>query len=495
MKRMHRLDLLLTVCIFGCGCAKPDQYQAGSGGGGRGPTHAQDGGTSGTARAGGAGVGTGGAIGEVPGVGGNGPTGQNGSPDADTASDGNKESSPPDSATPDSVVTDAASIRDTVLSPDENMVGGAGSIVWTRPLGSGFGFAVAASADSLYVAGSYQGTTDVAGQPITSAGMSDGFVAALEGDGNRRWVKTLGGVGRDELLTARLTTSGELIVGGYFSGRVDIFGTTLDSGIAELAGLLTSLDSSGRAVWVKPALGVDYVASLPGHPILAGARGAFTRHDGMGNTVPDSELRVPHNVFDGALDALGNVILVGGLAASGSVGGLPITTADSSDIYVAKINSEGKGVWAVSFAGTGLDYGRALAVDGNGDVFITGYFDGVLTIGTHRLAAQGRRDAFIGRLAAANGVVLWARSFGSPGEDMGYDITCDEGDVLIAGLNYGAVDFGGGSRQGNGFLVKLSGSSGQHLWSTRLERPTYGVTVAPNAIFVGGDGFVAKVVR
>lgn len=83
----------------------------------------------------------------------------------------------------------------------------------------------------------------------------------------------------------------------------------------------------------------------------------------------------------------------------------------------------------------------------------------------------------------------WARRFGDPDDQhaSGVAVTA-EGEIVVVGDVFGAIDFGGGARKSAGdadvFVAKL-GPTGEHLWSARFggPGPDYG-----NAVALDGSG-------
>jgi hypothetical protein len=49
-----------------------------------------------------------------------------------------------------------------------------------------------------------------------------------------------------------------------------------------------------------------------------------------------------------------------------------------SDVYLSRLNSDGTFVWAGTWGGKEVDWGRAVAADNRGDVFVLGSFAGTL---------------------------------------------------------------------------------------------------------------------
>lgn len=125
-------------------------------------------------------------------------------------------------------------------------------------------------AGGIFVAGSFNGTADLAGARVTSAGASsasagagDIFVLRLNDAGGRVWTQTFGNTGEDNP-TGLLVAGSELVLAGQFEDSLSIAGSTLygtpdrvNTWGAFLAGLSTS---GGAAAW---AMSLDRDASFP----------------------------------------------------------------------------------------------------------------------------------------------------------------------------------------------------------------------------------------
>ena len=118
-----------------------------------------------------------------------------------------------------------------------------------------------------------------------------------------------------------------------------------------------------------------------------------------------------------------------------------------------KLKSDGTFEWAKQFSvasGNGRSGGRDIAVDGFGNAYVTGGFQGKVDFdpGTGSLlltSARGSFDLFVSKLTPA-GNLIWVRQVGGTGTDVGSGIAVDGGNaVYLTGGFSGTVDFNPGA--------------------------------------------------
>lgn len=147
------------------------------------------------------------------------------------------------------------------------------------------------------------------------------------------------------------------------------------------------------------------------------------------------------------------------------------------DLFVAKLDVSGAPVWARDFGAA-----RDITVSGveaspAGDVYVAGFFRGDITIGTTLLANDGDdRDMFVTKLDG-DGVVQWARRFGSPEDDRALGISQGPGGVHITGFFRDDIDFGSG-------VIEVT-SVDNHLFAAQLDDDGHIVALE---YFNSGDG-------
>jgi hypothetical protein len=77
-----------------------------------------------------------------------------------------------------------------------------------------------------------------------------------------------------------------------------------------------------------------------------------------------------------AVDGSGNVYLTGLYFGTTSFFGTTLTTAGSGEAFVVKLNTNGAFQWVVSTGGIGAAAGNGIAVDSFGDIDVTGSING-----------------------------------------------------------------------------------------------------------------------
>ncbi len=154
-----------------------------------------------------------------------------------------------------------------------------------------------------------------------------------------------------------------------------------------------------------------------------------------------------------ALDGAGNVYITGAFQGTADFdpgpGTFNLTSAGNWDIFVSKLDSVGGFVWAKRMGGSGIDRGKAIAVDGAGNVYITGHFADTVDFdpgpGTLNQTSAGHDDIFVSKLDSA-GEFVWAKRMGGVSQDAGCAIALDAaGNVHTTGVFNDTADFDPGS--------------------------------------------------
>ncbi len=207
------------------------------------------------------------------------------------------------------------------------------------------------------------------------------------------------------------------------------------------------------------------------------------------------------------VDAAGNSVVCGSFYGTLTIGNLPALTSNGqSDIYVAKFGPDGTPLWVRSAGGANFDDAFDVAVDGEGRITFTGYFQSPsITLGSTTLNRQGSMDILVAQYDA-NGNALWAQRYGwsaSSGVEWGRAIVADANNDLYVAGQYktalvvpGLPDLQGCNGREQGFLMKLD-ANGNGLWSLMPQctgDDALGLTtcdalaLAPDgSVYLGGD--------
>jgi hypothetical protein len=141
-----------------------------------------------------------------------------------------------------------------------------------------------------------------------------------------------------------------------------------------------------------------------------------------------------------ALDQNGNVFVIGYSLSNWSAGddNLPPKHShqgDGFDVVLLKLSTDGSYQWHTFFgAADSDDAGNALAVSGNGDVYVTGYSS--VSWGSPSHGFSGMEDVLVFMVNNA-GNLVWNTFYGGSGNETGEAIAVDTtGSVYISGTSY-----------------------------------------------------------
>ncbi|HRI63562.1 MAG TPA: hypothetical protein PK156_04975 [Polyangium sp.] len=314
-----------------------------------------------------------------------------------------------------------------------------GTGLWSKRFGDGSsqnGQGVAAdAAGNVVIVGYFAGTVNLGGGAMTSVGSNDIFVAKFDGAGNHLWSKSVGNTTDQRGQTVAIDAAGNIYVAGWFSGSINFGGGTLTSvGLDDL--FLVKLDANGNHVWSK--------------------------RFGAASSERFAEI---------AVDAGGNVVMVGAFTSTIDFGGGALTSAGVEDIYLAKFDTAGNHLFSRRFGDAAQQIGAGAAIGPSGDIIIIGGFSGSVNFGGTNLTSAGGTDAYIAAFSSS-GTHRWSKRFGDAMIQDTTDIDIDgTGAAYITGSFQGAIDFGGGVHTSAGgrdqFVAKFD-STGAHVWSKRF---------------------------
>ncbi len=279
------------------------------------------------------------------------------------------------------------------------------------------------------------GTSDATwGNPIRAFafnGLSDAFVAKLDGQGALLWHTFLGGGDPDVGAAIALDDSGHIYVTGWSQTT---WGNPLrafnDGGPPNIDAFVAKLDANGGLLW----------------------------NTFLGGGFADSGAAI-------ALDSGGHVYITGD---SFGTWGRPLRAyTDAGDAFVAKLDANGGLLWNTFMGGTAFDSGADITLDDKGDLFmigsssvswgtpLQGFHEGTCGTGA---AVHSCYDVFVARLDP-NGALIW-NSFEGGSEDEWAGAIALDANVRVFVTGVSTTSWGHPVRAYGGsfdaFVVKLS---------------------------------------
>ena len=250
-------------------------------------------------------------------------------------------------------------------------------------------------------------------QTVYPGGTSDFFVTKLNSTGTALIYSTyMGGSGVDNVYGIALDSNNDAYVTGTVQGgSFPITGGSYNTSYGgTIDGFLTELNSTGT--------GLVYSTFLSGgvqpFAIAVGSNGnAYV----TGNTV--------------------NGLPTTGGAYQTTFGG----GGGNGDAFVMEFNATGSGlVYSTYLGGNGGDTGQAIAIDGNGNAYITGGTESTnfpTTTGAYQTAyksTSGGWNVFVTELNSSGTTLIYSSYIGGTASDIGYGIAADgNGNIYITG--------------------------------------------------------------
>jgi hypothetical protein len=219
--------------------------------------------------------------------------------------------------------------------------------------------------------------------------------------------------------------TGNVIVAGYFFGTVDF-----DPGIG-----VNNLISTGNID--------NFIAKYK-------FDGKYLWAIKFGGTGEDASSSVK-------TDDSGNIYVCGYFSGQADFDPGPNSVVQTSnglkDAYVVKYDSNGSFIWVNTFGADSNDVASDIHIDKNGNVLVTGSFQGIMDIdpgtGIVDLTSNGKKDIFLLKYTL-DGNFIGGFSVGGAGDDEGMAVITDSlGDYYLSGYFNQTVDFDPGQAINN----------------------------------------------
>jgi len=356
-----------------------------------------------------------------------------------------------------------------------------GQFVWAKqlPFGVTPECIRADAAENVFITGQYSLTKDFDPGPavfnLTGVGQNDIFILMLDAAGSFLWAKSQGGTQGEIGYSVAISATGTVYTTGYFSGTADF---DPGAGIFNMtAGILSdtyisALDPDGNFLWAQHIAGGFNMA----HYITT--------------------------------NALGNIIIAGQFSGTKDMnpraGVFNLTAKGADDIFILKMDALGNFLWAGAVGGASSDGNKAVALDPQGNVYVTGRFKLTADFdpgpAVFNITASGSEDDMFVLKLTPDGNFVWAKQMTGLQGEVGNDIATDAvGNVYTTGFFEDVADFDPGpgvyNLTTNGlrdiFISKLN-TDGNFGWAvsfgeTTAEDKGIGISVdAAGTVYVTG---------
>jgi len=308
------------------------------------------------------------------------------------------------------------------------------------------GYAIAVDLQgSAYLAG-YSSSTDfptsTGAVQRTNRGGYDAFVFKVASDGTALYSTLVGGGSDDEANAVAVDLNGNAYIAGdtYSDSFPQADAPFQHSRHGGREGFVSQISADGSQLNFSTFIGGS------GDDIVNGVAVDRTGNTSVvGSTTTDNSFNVPNRSF--------NTSFNGGV----------------SDIFVAKYFPNGQSLAWTTFLGShGGDYGNAIAVDANGNVYVTGDTDSSqypVTRDAIQSSRNGGSDAVLSVLDTNGLNLLYSTFYGGSGSDSAMGIALDQyAQVYLTGstssadlsITQGAVQGSPGGGDSDAFLAKIS---------------------------------------
>ncbi|MEZ4503874.1 MAG: hypothetical protein R3C39_14725 [Dehalococcoidia bacterium] len=368
-----------------------------------------------------------------------------------------------------------------------------GEHVWSRLFGGAgrdnLGGIDVAGDGAVVLGGTFEGTLDLDGVSLSSAGERDAFFAVLDGDGQISMARSFGETGLDSGAEVVALDDGGFVLAGSFAGAIDFGGTLLvegDTNERNREVFLARLDGAGEVEWVVTPGASGWASALEVDAGSGDLVVAVSRRIGAGSGLvgsrllriaPDGEVRWVRRFDDeGAAADVNDLVLTedGGIVVGGSfetpidLGGGEIVPAGwghpvirtDPDAFVARYSSNGGYEWSRSFGGSLSERIEAVAVASEGDILASGSMLSGFELSAGLEVPVGRGGTFIARFDGDGTPLALAIPPATPTAYRLDGLIAEGGaTVLVGGRFFDAVDFGFGrlrtSQWGDFFIARI----------------------------------------
>lgn len=255
--------------------------------------------------------------------------------------------------------------------------------------------------DAIALSGYSTGTVDLGAGPLVNNGGEDLLVAVINTNGSTRWSQMIGGVDDDRAYQMSLDSDGIGYVSGEFSGAGN-FGVSTPASAGDTdAYLLKVASSSGSPVWVNT----------------------------FGDSSNDRGWRV-------GVDELERITIAGHFEGTVDLGGAPLTGPSAyRAVFLGQFDADGSHRWSQAFSDSATDLSPGdLAVNAGGDMMLVGGCYGTVSFGGPPLFGNNSPSGYLVRFDAVGNRIWDGLLSGNAAESVSVVHWTNQGYLLHAGI-------------------------------------------------------------
>lgn len=201
-------------------------------------------------------------------------------------------------------------------------------------------------------------------------------------------------------------------------------------------------------------------------------------------------------------DQSNNIYVAGRMLDEAIAGDIQLLGNGDFDIVVAKLNPQGQYIWATNLGSPGMDLPSGLSLDLDGNAYLTGIFSGTLRLGGFTLQSRGDTDMFVAKINT-EGIWQWVRQAGSQAVsdnlemgEISIDIqTSEQGNSVVMGIFHGLAYFGTHTLNCSGeewFLASID-TNGNWIWAKSMGERINGEKIRSMALTLDKDKILTVV--
>lgn len=304
-----------------------------------------------------------------------------------------------------------------------------GRLQWIKGAGGqgyDYGHGIAVSGSNVYVTGAVVGDAAFGDQKLPNEKTSHVFCASYSTAGALNWVKTAEGKSSNSGHGVAVDAAGNAYVGGYSGGLGKLGGVELTNAKGSDI-LIAKFTPKGEVAWVQQGFGSTRALI---HEISADKDGRVWACGMFKETLHLEDGKLVENKGDNDMlltcidpsgkrvwtvtgggpktdyglgvvgDGKGGCLLTGEISDTADILGQSLTSHGATDIYVASIDGTGKLQWITQAGGTQSDSAYTIAMDGDGNAFISGSISTTVAFGSTTVTSAGGGDVYVAKLKA-----------------------------------------------------------------------------------------------